>query len=185
MPFDTPHLQLCLDKCSFCSIPSSFICAKCKKVSYCSKSHQQQHWKTHKADCFPLIIKYCEEVGRCLITTRDIQEGEIVLKEAPLISGPHFGRNSPHSGQWPICLACFREVRSTYNCSKCGWPLCGNKCENVSVIICKNNANNYNLLNSPFHRIFNTKNLNANYSRKRRSRNHPYLKEKTATFTKG
>lgn len=28
-------------------------CRQCRKVSYCSKERQRQHWKMHKRDCTP------------------------------------------------------------------------------------------------------------------------------------
>ena len=38
--------------CALCGISVNLmLCAGCKNVFYCSKPHQKQHWKSHKADC--------------------------------------------------------------------------------------------------------------------------------------
>lgn len=34
-----------------CSQPGTKTCSRCKKVSYCSKEHQREHWKVHKKVC--------------------------------------------------------------------------------------------------------------------------------------
>ncbi|CAN0282783.1 unnamed protein product, partial [Ectocarpus sp. 12 AP-2014] len=39
-------------KCAKCGIGGkSLQCTRCRKVSYCSKECQRQHWKIHKAAC--------------------------------------------------------------------------------------------------------------------------------------
>ena len=44
------HLQLCRN----CHEETHLkACGRCKKISYCSKECQQQHWKKHKHDCTP------------------------------------------------------------------------------------------------------------------------------------
>lgn len=60
-------------------------------------------------------------LGRHLVATRVIQPGEIVIKEAPLISGP------PQLTA-PVCLGvCEKPLQPPLlkNCDACGWPLCG------------------------------------------------------------
>lgn len=34
-----------------CPLNASFRCSQCKSSFYCSKEHQQLHWKHHKHDC--------------------------------------------------------------------------------------------------------------------------------------
>lgn len=62
----------------------------------------------------------CDDtLGRHLVATRDIKQGEVVLREAPLLQGP-----SQVTG--PVCLGCLQGI-SQHNsepCDKCGWPLC-------------------------------------------------------------
>lgn len=53
------------------------------------------------------------------MTSRDIQPGEIIINEAPLIKGP-----AQVTG--PVCLSCLKNLKEDDHstCSKCGWPLC-------------------------------------------------------------
>ena len=36
--------------CVICQQPGS-LCTNCRKVAYCGKPHQREHWKTHKSEC--------------------------------------------------------------------------------------------------------------------------------------
>ncbi|XP_006455358.1 hypothetical protein AGABI2DRAFT_226828 [Agaricus bisporus var. bisporus H97] len=40
-----------VEKSEDCKKPGTFICTKCRLVSYCSKECQTVHWPTHKQDC--------------------------------------------------------------------------------------------------------------------------------------
>jgi hypothetical protein len=114
--------------CAVCAAPTAQSCAICNKVSYCSKEHQKGDWKAHKPNCFPASVQTSPDLGRYLAATRSIKAGELILKEKPIVSGPN-GKNGYH----PICLSCYRIVKTNYVCSKCKWPLCSPKCENVSI----------------------------------------------------
>lgn len=57
-----------------------------------------------------------------MIATRDIAAGELLLQDAPLLMGPKMITE-------PVCLACYRPVTGDYQCSDCGFPLCGEDCE--------------------------------------------------------
>lgn len=74
-----------------------------------------------------LKFQVCEDekVGRHLVATRDIKPGDVVLKEAPLIWGPA-------QVTVPVCLGCGKTVteENSRPCTKCGWPVCSEKCEN-------------------------------------------------------
>ena len=39
------------EECIVCGCYASNVCSRCKKVYYCSKAHQKEHWKTHKLYC--------------------------------------------------------------------------------------------------------------------------------------
>ena len=112
--------------CPICLLPSDLSCSSCKKVNYCSREHQKKHWKIHKPDCFPGIIEYSPTLGRYLVASRDIEQGEIILREKPLVSGP-LGKEEC----FPVCLTCFKHVATNNQCSSCKWPVCGPHCEKV------------------------------------------------------
>ncbi|BES92705.1 MYND finger [Nesidiocoris tenuis] len=114
------HESLCL----VCTQPASSRCSSCRAASYCSKEHQKQHWKTHKNQCIPYQVKEDKKLGRFLVASRDIQRGDVILKEHPLLSGP------PHS-TGPVCLGCnvlLTSVETSVPCPRCGWPLCSLPC---------------------------------------------------------
>ncbi|XP_050095469.1 SET domain-containing protein SmydA-8-like [Anopheles aquasalis] len=75
------------------------------------------------------LVKICsdEKLGRVLVATRDIQEGEIVLKESPLVHGP-----AQIVG--PTCVGCLKplEENKYLECERCGWPVCKRSCQNQS-----------------------------------------------------
>lgn len=71
--------------------------------------------------------------GRHLIATRSIREGELIFEETPLIAGPCTGLFYEPARAFSTCLGCYKHIQSFYRCSKCGWPVCGIQCENVSL----------------------------------------------------
>ena len=64
-------------------------------------------------------------IPRYLSACRDLEPGEEILREKMLLIGPQLAT-------MPVCLACYRWVDGSYLCTKCGWPLCGKKCEKNS-----------------------------------------------------
>jgi len=50
-----PESQPRTMKCGYCGVESNKLkaCSACKKVAYCSKEHQREHWKDHKKACKP------------------------------------------------------------------------------------------------------------------------------------
>lgn len=63
-----------------------------------------------------------------MTAARDIQKGEVILRELPTVIGPKVQ-------SFPICLSCHQLVpvpssgQDYYKCSQCKWPLCGPQCE--------------------------------------------------------
>ena len=72
-----------------------------------------------------------------MVATRDIKMGETILEEKPAVWGPN-------NKSYPLCLDClqpvkFKEVSSGDGelkekvvdsfCSKCGFPVCNQKCK--------------------------------------------------------
>lgn len=113
----TPH------NCPVCGTKSTLRCSNCHLTFYCDRKHQKEHWPEHKKVCRPFKVAQNDVMGRYLIATRDIQAGEVMLKEKPIIAGP-----SQITG--PVCLGCLRELRRDkfVECGKCGWPMCDAKC---------------------------------------------------------
>ncbi|XP_045622293.2 SET domain-containing protein SmydA-8, partial [Procambarus clarkii] len=111
-------------QCAVCGCAASQRCGKCHLTAYCSKEHQKEHWNTHRAHCSPYRVCESEELGRYLEASRDIQPGEVIMKDSPLVLGPR-------QVTVPVCLGCFTPVDGSYSCSLCGWPLCGPECQNV------------------------------------------------------
>ncbi|XP_034834632.1 SET domain-containing protein SmydA-8 [Maniola hyperantus] len=119
--------------CEVCQKPANQTCGGCKLVYYCSKDHQKHAWKEgHKFQCRSYKIEHSDIIGRYMIATRDIKQGEIILKEKPAVSGPRI-TCTPH------CLSCNRKLEPIqiedkldfYKCSKCNWPMCNLNCESA------------------------------------------------------
>ena len=110
-----------------CHAGATQCCSSCRSVFYCNREHQRQHWKVHKIQCTPCKLNISTELGYHIVASRDIQQGEIILKENPIIQGPKIV-------SLPSCLGCGRRINTedrtkVYKCSNCGWPLCGPHCE--------------------------------------------------------
>ncbi|CAG9564432.1 unnamed protein product [Danaus chrysippus] len=116
------------EPCEVCLTPTEQKCSGCQTVHYCSRDHQKQHWKLHKLHCVPAKIKELPGIGRYLEATRNIKAGDVIMKEAPLITGP--AQITP-----PVCLGCYVLLAEgkTTSCDKCGWPFCSEKCTRSSV----------------------------------------------------
>ena len=49
------------EKCAICDKEAVQKCSACKRVRYCSREHQKQHWKEHKKICQPFeVFPYLE-----------------------------------------------------------------------------------------------------------------------------
>lgn len=109
------------DCCAVCQVPATLICAACKSVKYCGKDHQREHWKEHKIECeSPYKIENDAILGRHLLVTRDIQAGNVIFEEAPLVVGPKWFL-SDREQEVPImpCVGCYTPTRiGGFGCSK-------------------------------------------------------------------
>ena len=95
-------------------------CSDCQLAWSCS-----DHAKFHSGDgrCFPFKVSVREGRGRCLVATRDIQPGELILRDKPIVQ-------APYTKTKPQCLQCARRVDGSYRCRKCGFPMCDLTCAN-------------------------------------------------------
>ncbi|KAF2365747.1 SET domain [Trinorchestia longiramus] len=82
---------------------------------------------TKEANCFissALKLSRNDSVGRYLETTRDVGEGEVLIKETPLIV-------TPSAGAGPTCVRCCKNLKAPEgrsSCSDCGAPVCKESC---------------------------------------------------------
>ncbi|KAJ3645799.1 hypothetical protein Zmor_023431 [Zophobas morio] len=111
-------------QCEVCQKPAIHRCGGCRRVCYCSKQHQQDHWEQHKNVCRSYKICQNDDHSRHVVATRSLTPGEFILLEPPLIWGPSFNTV-------PICLGCGKAVNGENSrpCNKCGWPVCSTLCE--------------------------------------------------------
>lgn len=59
---------------------------------------------------------------------RNIKADEVIIDdEPPIVVGPK-------QATYPVCLACYRRVDGSYECSRCQWPLCSEACEQSSLL---------------------------------------------------
>ncbi|XP_022900337.2 SET domain-containing protein SmydA-8 [Onthophagus taurus] len=72
-------------------------------------------------------IKTSKIMGRYIVASKDLNPGEIILSEAPLVVGPCAGCKV-------ICIACYQLLEnSNYaKCFECGWPLCKSTCSGIN-----------------------------------------------------
>lgn len=63
-------------------------------------------------------------IGRFMEARRDIHPGEVIFTDQPAVIGPD-------NSALPMCTVCWRKLSGHYSCSKCGWPLCGDRCRDT------------------------------------------------------
>uniref|UniRef100_A0A4Y0BPW9 MYND-type domain-containing protein n=1 Tax=Anopheles funestus TaxID=62324 RepID=A0A4Y0BPW9_ANOFN len=120
--------------CQVCSAPAAHRCAGCQQVAYCGRDHQRADWKTqHRNQCRRFKVVRNDRLGRHLVATRHIKQGEIIYRDEPYAVGPKIANV-------PLCLGCNRNLMPLlqqsgsgadrfHECGRCGWPLCGSTCE--------------------------------------------------------
>ncbi|KAG5877977.1 hypothetical protein JTB14_032238 [Gonioctena quinquepunctata] len=125
--------ELKLGQCEVCQQSTERRCSGCKLVFYCNAEHQQANWKEHKNTCKSFEISSNPQLGRYLKATRDLQRGDFIFSETPLVFGP-----KPHhfeEGPFP-CVGCCRLIydHQKYDrCSGCSWPVCSQECDGLKI----------------------------------------------------
>ncbi|KAF4518908.1 hypothetical protein B566_EDAN006746 [Ephemera danica] len=111
-------------ECAVCQLPASQRCGACREVFYCTREHQKQDWsRGHKARCRKKENSYAIHedavLGRYLVATRDINAGEVIIREVPIIEAP--AQFTP-----PVCVICYESLTpdNARACDRCGWPSC-------------------------------------------------------------
>ncbi|XP_043274436.1 SET domain-containing protein SmydA-8-like [Venturia canescens] len=63
--------------------------------------------------------------GRGMFATRDIEQGELIYVDAPLVVGPRC-----YDKYLPMCITCYKSDCPLFPCERgCGLPVCSNECE--------------------------------------------------------
>ncbi|KAF3419847.1 hypothetical protein E2986_08184 [Frieseomelitta varia] len=92
--------------------------------------------ETSKSTAVPTLkykVCYSDKLGRYLQAATDLQPGEVIFREEPIIVGPLV------INKHPVCFACMNllqlyEEEDHYFCTKCNVaPLCGSACEERSI----------------------------------------------------
>ncbi|XP_037944727.1 SET domain-containing protein SmydA-8-like [Teleopsis dalmanni] len=116
--------------CAVCQVPAKLSCSACKSIKYCGAEHQRQHWKKHKTDCRPFRVANDEQLGRFLLSTRNITAGNVIFTELPLVVGPKWYLTERDEQVLVMpCVGCFIPCRIGANqCLRCHWPACSPNC---------------------------------------------------------
>lgn len=73
----------------------------------------------------PWRVERSETLGRFLVATKDVEEGELILNESPMVVGPRQLTK-------PVCLGCHKELTPSSPgtpCLRCHWPVCSPACQ--------------------------------------------------------
>ncbi|XP_023349080.1 uncharacterized protein LOC111717857 [Eurytemora carolleeae] len=116
--------------CQVCSTVAESSCTGCFAVFYCSQEHQKMDWSKHKVNCSkPYTVIQDSVAGRVMVASRNLEIGDIILKEKAALVGPN-----TDSGSKPICLGCSASVEKEYClCSICCAPLCQPACQTSAL----------------------------------------------------
>nr|XP_045583667.1 SET domain-containing protein SmydA-8-like [Procambarus clarkii]XP_045583668.1 SET domain-containing protein SmydA-8-like [Procambarus clarkii] len=114
--------------CEECGSEATVCCSSCHLGNYCSGSHCQQVWDTHRQHCCPVVERSDPTAGRFLVTSREVPAGELLLTEVAIAVGPR--ATSPL-----VCLGCHQLIPGAEfpRCAACWWPLCSEACASSSL----------------------------------------------------
>ncbi|VVC95652.1 unnamed protein product [Leptidea sinapis] len=79
----------------------------------------------------PYEVRSSEKLGRYLVSSRDLDPGDVILTEAPIVFGPK--AMSDPEVKMP-CVGCYRPIFTDAGelCAKCGWPVCSGNCSGLT-----------------------------------------------------
>ena len=60
-------------------------CFKCHAITYCGRECQIADWGRHEWNCHPVMVKEFPGKGRGLVAARDIEKGEVIFLDKPVI----------------------------------------------------------------------------------------------------
>ena len=114
-------------ECFLCPAPARLSCPHCQ-LGYCCSDHGDLHCGD---PCYPFTVLQAPGVGRYVVASRDISQGEVVFGETePLVVGPN-------QECQPVCLSCLAPLLEEeeedggghIDCGGCGYPVCGVDCQ--------------------------------------------------------
>ena len=78
------------DMCQYCGEKKNDLlqCAACGSVQYCNRACQKSDWKSHKKNCKPYKAVNLEGKGIGLLATRNIKQGELIIREKAVVMIP-------------------------------------------------------------------------------------------------
>ncbi|XP_023333178.1 protein msta isoform X2 [Eurytemora carolleeae] len=107
------------NRCFLCFKSSTLECSECRLVYACSTKHLKEH---RNGDfCSPFRVEFRDDVGRYLVSTRNIKKKELILTEPPFVTGPSLGRGL-------VCAECLKSIKISVPCFSCNIPLCNQSC---------------------------------------------------------
>ena len=60
-------------------------CINCHAITYCGRECQSADWGRHEWNCVPVMVTEFPGKGRGLVAARDIEKGELIFKDKPVI----------------------------------------------------------------------------------------------------
>ncbi|CAB4059956.1 SMYD [Lepeophtheirus salmonis] len=88
--------------CTFCIQSESIVCPSCGK-GFCCEEHAVIHRLPRDGSCIPIDIKEDDIKGRHIVASRDINPGEVVFVDRPVVVGPNHEVT-------PLCITCSEKV---------------------------------------------------------------------------
>lgn len=122
------HCFLCLER------EELVTCPACQLVRTCNQ-HQHLHYN-QAGGCYSFKVEYQEEVGRYLVATRRINQGEVIYRDRPAVIGPNMRYEvitflpiemTSISNTEAHCVGCLR-LGCEEECEACGFPVCDKIC---------------------------------------------------------
>ena len=92
------YWKLTMDRCFFCLEPAELVCETCRSVSFCG----EEHYSLHKSSdgCLPYRLDSKDNIGRCMVATRDIQPGELIFRQGERLVCLVLNNNLAENKQW-------------------------------------------------------------------------------------
>ncbi|KAL7743252.1 hypothetical protein ACLKA6_016193 [Drosophila palustris] len=92
------------------------------------RQQQQQQQRIESTEKAAYRVEHSEIYGRYLVANRELEAGELLIREQPVAIGPCVSCE-------PVCLGCYCPVSleaTQYRCPGCAFPLCGAKCRGLN-----------------------------------------------------